>query len=85
MDDPEPTRITDEYGCVSVTNVTLNLCVAKNGGCETDSILNYSDRYTSGVTAFWHGHHEVGREDTVIRGTMVLTLIRKIFKWYALH
>lgn len=50
-----------EDGCVSKANVTLNACVAKNGGCKMETtILDYADEgFHAGVTALWSDRHEL--------------------------
>lgn len=55
--DYEPTTIEDEDRCVSTSNVTLNGCVAKNGGCSSDVSADYPDQIYPGTTAFWDDMH----------------------------
>lgn len=56
--DNAPGLVTDpETLCVSKENVTLNICVAKNGGCTADDPVEHG--YYRGVTAFWDDDHNM--------------------------
>jgi len=59
--DEDPTTIEDVDKCVSTQNVTLNGCVAKNGGCSSDVQSEYPDQIYPGTTAFWdmNNHHKL--------------------------
>eukprot|EP00116_Pleurobrachia_bachei_P004233 sb/3464495/ len=60
--DAEPQSIEDSKGCVSVSNVTLNNCVAKNGPCPDDdgqTALSDLEGYTYGTTAMWDEFHQM--------------------------
>jgi len=57
--DSDPITLEDGDGCVSIDNVTLNTCVAKNGGCEMDDEADNYDGYYYGVTALWNTYHEL--------------------------
>lgn len=60
-EDLPPIELKDPDGCVSKLNVSLNACVAKNGGCEQETTIHdYADMgFHAGVTALWDENHNL--------------------------